>query len=563
MALRPLLELCLARSLDGLFPTRKAMRELRARWGKPGDKDGWGASEYFDLVRDEDASAQVDDKTWADLEFPEIFSSMNSTVTPVGSHVLFRQMREYVHDAQVLADRYAAYARLRSNSALREGLQRKLLPLRDESNVRIVDFVFGELPPPLRRRGLLTWWALASLGALIVASVWSWMIWVWLAMVCVNLIVLVRVGLSGRALRDMQTLQACLRLVKVANDLGAMHERNPELPGLAKLHAESPNRAKLSKALGWLLLWSSWSKVFPIMFVVTPLNVVFLVDLVLHVRAMQKFASLRSGLAASFELVGGVDAAIATASWLVFRQDHCKPVLVDRAVLDIKDGCHPLLDGGVANSMRLESHSALVTGSNMAGKTTFIKMLGVNVLLGQTLGFCLASRATIPRSRVMASIHADHSVASGKSHYFSEVETIRSFLAQQAQGGCTVFVIDELFSGTNTVERVAIARAVLESLGRRSLVLATTHDIELQAFLGQHYDLYHFQEDPEVDGFFDYKLRAGPATERNAIRLLGEIGFPDAIIANAMTYAEQDLRDAAQNAAGDGPNVSKRSAGSA
>jgi DNA mismatch repair ATPase MutS len=194
----------------------------------------------------------------------------------------------------------------------------------------------------------------------------------------------------------------------------------------------------------------------------------------------------------------------------------------------------------------------------MAGKTTFIKMLGVNALLGQTLGFCLAAEATIPRSRVMASIHADHSVASGKSHYFSEVETIRSFLARQAQGGCTIFVIDELFSGTNTVERVAIARAVLESLGRHSLVLATTHDIELQAFLEEHYELFHFQEDPEVDGFFDYRLRPGPATERNAIRLLGEIGFPDVIVANAMAYAGRDSRNETQTVTDDLPKAAGR-----
>lgn len=175
-------------------------------------------------------------------------------------------------------------------------------------------------------------------------------------------------------------------------------------------------------------------------------------------------------------------------------------------------------------------------------------MLGVNVLLAQTLGFCVASAATIPRSSVMASIQAAHSVASGKSHYFSEVETIQSFLAQKASPGCTIFVIDELFSGTNTVERVAIARAILESLGRHALVLATTHDVELRALLADHYDLYHFQEDPEVDGFFDYKLRLGPATARNAIRLLGEVGFPAVVIAKAMQYAEQDVDATAQRA---------------
>lgn len=548
MPLPALLEDVRIRLLDALFPQRKALRELRARWGRPGDKDNRRANEYFDLTRDMPGTACIDDKTWADLEFPEIFASMDSTVSPVGSQVLFRQMREYVADADPQARKYAVYAVLCSNAAAREALQKALLSLQDERHDRIAEFIFGALPAPLRHPGLLRSWALASLVVLAAAFAWSWLFWVWLAMLLVNVVVLVRIGTTGRTLRDVQTLEACLHLVKAADDLAALHERHSWLPQLAGLRDERNNRTRLSRASGWLIAWLSFEKLFPISIVAMFLDLACLAKLVLHVRAMQRFASLRSGLAASFALVGEIDAAVAVASWLAGHPHHCPPVFTGCAVLDIADGCHPLLADGVANSVRLDGRSALVTGSNMAGKTTFIKMLGVNALLAQTLGFCMASRAAIPHSRVLASIQAAHSVASGRSHYFSEVETIRSFLAQQARGGCTLFVIDELFSGTNTVERVAIARAVLEALGRHALVLATTHDVELQALLADHYDLYHFQEDPGVDGFFDYRLRPGPATGRNAIRLLGEVGFPDAVIAKAMQYAEQDVAESARQA---------------
>ena len=174
----------------------------------------------------------------------------------------------------------------------------------------------------------------------------------------------------------------------------------------------------------------------------------------------------------------------------------------------------------------------------MAGKTTFIKMLACNAILGRTVGFCLASAATIPRATVMASIHGLHSVASGKSHYFTEIETIDAFIRGGTPGGMRILVIDEPFSGTNTVERIAVARAVLEALESRAIVLVTTHDVELQAMLGEHYALYHFQENPAADGYFDYRLRPGPATERNAIRLLDRLGFPRDITANALAYAD-------------------------
>ncbi|MDE2054896.1 MAG: hypothetical protein KGI62_09450, partial [Xanthomonadaceae bacterium] len=108
-------------------------------------------------------------------------------------------------------------------------------------------------------------------------------------------------------------------------------------------------------------------------------------------------------------------------------------------------------------------------------------------------------------------------------------------------GRSRILVIDEPFSGTNTVERIAVARAVLEALEPRAIVLVTTHDIELQAMLGGRYALYHFQENPDAAGYFDYRLRPGAATERNAIRLLDRLGFPHDITACALAYAGAGL----------------------
>jgi DNA mismatch repair ATPase MutS len=87
---------------------------------------------------------------------------------------------------------------------------------------------------------------------------------------------------------------------------------------------------------------------------------------------------------------------------------------------------------------------------------------------------------------------------------------------------------------------VALARAVLEHLARHALVLVTTHDVELQPVLKQHYALCHFRENPEIEGFFDYRLRPGASRERNAIRVLARMDFPDRIVAAAMDYSTQD-----------------------
>lgn len=161
----------------------------------------------------------------------------------------------------------------------------------------------------------------------------------------------------------------------------------------------------------------------------------------------------------------------------------------------------------------------------MAGKTTFFKLVGIHLILGRTLGFCFARRATLPDAGVMAVIRGEHSLESSKSHYFAEVTAIQIFIERVDRGTCRLFLIDELFNGTNTVEGLAAGRAVLERLGRSAEVLVTTHDVELQNDVTGPYDLCHFQEDPDVDGRFDYRLRAGRTDRRNAIQVLARHAF--------------------------------------
>lgn len=522
------------RLLDVLWPRRRQLAELRARWARPGTRHERLASRYFELTRERLADACVDDKTWADLEFPQLFTEMDTTVTPLGSQVLFRRLREYVRDPGELAARHALYGQLRTDAALRERLQLGLTPLQDDSHAYLAGFLFGPAPAPLPHRGLLALWGLASVAVLAATIAWSWPVWIWLAMVLANGVIIYRT--YWRALRDMTTLKDGLQMVAVADRLGALHARHPSVPPLARLHGEKARRAGVRRSL-WLL---ALLKQPVVVYLAWWLNLAFLLELVVHAWSVERFVRLRDRLAPTFELLGELDAAIAVASFLASRPAHCRPAIATGPRLEIEEGCHPLLADGVPNTLRLDRRSALVTGSNMAGKTTFVKMLGMNTILGRTLGFCLASRAVLPPLPVMASIHGVHSVASGKSHYFAEIEAIRAFLDREGWAGGGLFVIDEPFSGTNTVERVAIARAVLAALGEHSLVLVTTHDVELQAMLRERYALYHFQEDPDVDGFFDYRLRPGPATARNAIRLLARMDFPEDVVADAMTHAGQE-----------------------
>lgn len=520
--------------LDSLLPKRKLLRRFRDRWAAMGDKENFMAGRYFDLTHQAWPDTWVDDKTWRDLELQEIFCRMDATATPVGSQVLLAKLRRYVKDPEVLGRRYAVYKQIADDATLREALQLRLSKLSDDDNADLADILFGMRMEKSQIHTFIWVWGLFSLALLVLLVFFKVIALAWIAVAFVNIFLIFHE--ASREHREAGAMSHVVALLNVADQLAEMHDSYPSLPQLARLHDEATQRTTVRKTL----FLFSLSRIQPFSIVFSVFNFACLIELIINAETIERFCRIRHQLTATYELVGEIDAIIAIASFLQRCPQHCLPTLVDTRILSIKDGFHPLLTGGVANSVRVGQRSVLVTGSNMAGKTTFIKMLASNAILAQTVGFCLASAATVPRSTVMASIYGAHSVKSGKSHYFAEIETIGGFILDRKRSGIQILAIDEPFNGTNTVERIAVARSVLESLGERAIVLTTTHDVELQEFLGESYMLFHFEENPEVDGYFDYKLKSGPATARNAIKLLKKVGFPEEIVANAMSYAEWD-----------------------
>ena len=210
--------------------------------------------------------------------------------------------------------------------------------------------------------------------------------------------------------------------------------------------------------------------------------------------------------------------------------------------METEEMCHPLLENCVANTIRIEGRSILFTGSNMSGKTTFIRTLGVNMLAAQTLHTAFARRMQM-KAPVMihAALMLSDSLSDGKSFYLKEVESIRDMLSCSRSEHINLFLLDEIFKGTNTTERIAAAKAVLSYLNTsNNIVIVSTHDAELGTFLKNEYDLYHFCETIANDILsFDYKLKAGNLYQRNAIRILEINDYPATLIEDAYSVIRQ------------------------
>ncbi|MDQ2799055.1 MAG: DNA mismatch repair protein MutS, partial [Armatimonadota bacterium] len=245
-----------------------------------------------------------------------------------------------------------------------------------------------------------------------------------------------------------------------------------------------------------------------------------------------------------YEAVGMIDAMISLASYRQGLPFYTRPTFTPPTkVLRLDGVIHPLLPDPVPNSLCVSEGGVFITGSNMSGKTTFIRAVAVNAILAQTLCTCLAQRYEAPFLQVRTCIGRSDSLEEGKSYYMAEVETIGAFLASADEGPQYLFAIDEIYRGTNTTERVAAAQAVLDALnhdGLPHLVFVSTHDVELAGLLRTAWSHFHFREfvqDSELR--FDYRIRPGLSSTRNALLLLQAAGYPSTVVADAQATAHE------------------------
>ncbi|MBN9388143.1 MAG: hypothetical protein J0I20_08845 [Chloroflexi bacterium] len=197
---------------------------------------------------------------------------------------------------------------------------------------------------------------------------------------------------------------------------------------------------------------------------------------------------------------------------------------------------HPMIpaEEKVRNSFSMEKmgEMTIITGSNMAGKSSFLKAVGVNLCLAYAGGPVDAEHLSAGLFRLFGCIKVSDSLTDGFSYFYAEVRRLKALLdaVRDPDPRPVFFLIDEIFRGTNNRERLTGSRSYLQALaGSRCVGLVSTHDLELihLAELNPLIHNYHFREEVEGDQLrFDYKLRQGPSPTTNALVIMRLAGLP-------------------------------------
>ncbi len=394
-----------------------------------------------------------------------------------------------------------------------------------------------EVPPAHLR------WGMGLLSLATVAALFAWLGW---GMSALPFLALIGISwwIEQRLLRSQEGMLTAIdaisgQLGTLGRVLEYIEELRYESPLLVRLRDElgsDAERARPSRRIQGLRRRLEWLD--------SARNFFFAPVAVLLAWKLQMAWALQAWMATSqdrldrwLEAVGSFEALLALSAWAFEHPEDVWPVFEDEPGLRAEAMGHPLLSPKVCvrNDVRLDRQRQveLVSGSNMSGKSTFLRTVGLNVVLAQAGTPVRAHSLRLSPLAVGASLRIVDSLPQGISHFYAEVRRLRR-LSELLEGDRPVLLLlDEIFHGTNSHDRRVGAEAVLRRFVREgAFVLVTTHDLaltELVEVWGGKARNVHF-EDQVVDGrmVFDYVLREGVAPGGNALAILQAEGLIEA-----------------------------------
>lgn len=413
-------------------------------------------------------SSSLDDQTWDDLLLPQFEEQVARDASIFGRQVLHRRLRAGLDEAECEAGRQRL-RRLLADPAHLGALDAALRTLH-HADADVAALLFSDeapaAPPWARWLWLLPLALLASLAALVNLPL-GW------ALTVAALVPLMALQIRYHRMVEewAATLRALHALLRTVGLLARLDDAllAPLIGARARagrLHVRLA-RPLYTRMIPFGMQYADW----------------FAAGNVAHCfRTARIVFAERVFLRECYLACANLEADVALAHHLAARERWCWAERGDARTLLLEGGVHPLLDGPAALSVDLAGRGAFVSGQNASGKSTFLRMVGLNLVAARAFGFCYARRARLPAVPVRASMQNEDSLPGGESLYMAELRRAKELLeaAGRPPGVC---LIDEVFRGTNHLESVSAACAVLERLARQDLVLVSSHNLVLAPLL--------------------------------------------------------------------------------
>ncbi|HET7626453.1 MAG TPA: hypothetical protein VFM25_14435, partial [Verrucomicrobiae bacterium] len=346
---------------------------------------------HFALLEKDSEIQAVDERTWSDLEMDLVFARLDKAITPLGAQYFYAFLKTPQPDPGCRKENVRVCRAFTSNPNRAQKLSAALAPLNRDAAAGLSDFLFRtKLTVP---KGSRIFYPLSAISVLCPFGMFfsPFFFWPSLALWILNIVLHCRFNSSVvRHRPSLATLAILLKSVPaIADSIQSL-----ELPEERELSEAAPVAIEIRKSISKTLLLFSGGDDLTRIFK-EYLNVLCLFDLCSLCKAIEAVKRERRMLGEIFRIVARLDAcrafSAATSESLV-----CAAEFTNARALEFTDVYHPLIPNAVCNSIRSDGNSVLLSGTNMAGKTTFMKALGINVLLARTIGLCFARKAILP-----------------------------------------------------------------------------------------------------------------------------------------------------------------------
>lgn len=515
---------------------KKIIAELEKSFGKIKEQDFHFhlIDKYFRNKLHQKETHTTSDSTCSDLDFDEFFQFFDRTSSKIGQQYLYNQLRRQPKERPSFELQEKLISKLSTNTKLRLEVQFQLHRLNMGSGPYHIASLFQEEPLPTPKWiHLFELLAISSALLVILAPFFPVLALVLSGLFAINLCI--HLWNKKHVHFYLESIPEVITMNEVARKLVSYQLPSEQLQTTS---AAIKIISKIKRKMSFFQLDRATDGDFAAIgyAIFEFIKIMFLLEPVFLFSVLKKIKMIANELETVFEFVGSIDVSISILSVRQGLDQWCIPnFLSAEKSLSATEIYHPLLHNCVRNSIATDENSILLTGSNMSGKTTFIRTIGLNLLTATTVNTCFASSFETSMFSMHSAIRISDDLMNSKSYYLEEVATIKAMIDASLESSSNLFLLDEIFKGTNTVERISAGKAVLSALSKGSnLVFVSTHDVELTTLLNEEYACYHFSENVENNTLdFDYKIKNGELQTRNAIKILAMNGYPAQLVKEA------------------------------
>ncbi len=529
--------------------------KIKSAYGKRNDREYKPGEfekirHYFDYIKANDIANEleddIDDITWNDVDMDRIFKEMNNTQSSVGEEYLYYMLRKGKSTQDELGNFNTLVKFFEKSEEKRYEVARVFADIGRTRAISMFDFIH-RLSDLGRRSNAKHYAMVAVLVAAFILLLVIPPIGVIFFIVSVGVNVVSYYRIKAEVDNYFICFNYLVRLIINAKRLAKL--------SIQELDTYNIRIAELTKGLenvekGVFLLPSNSVKESIGEMIMEYIRMMFHVDLIKFNIMLKQTMDKIDLVDELFAIMGRIESAYAVASYRTMLETEYGYYAIPEFIqsesnfkIEIQDGYHPLIDNPVKNSINTDL-PVLLTGSNASGKSTFLKMVAINAILSQTIYTAVCKRYLGKIYSIYSSMSLRDNLSGNESYYIVEIKSLKRIVDKIRAERNVICFVDEVLRGTNTIERISASSELLKYLHEHNVMcFAATHDIELTHILEKHYENYHFEELIENDDVkFNYKLMDGRAKSRNAIKLLGIIGFEKKIIDAAADRSERFLK---------------------